>query len=338
MQRSLLHIIKAIGLSLTLAACHPIEEFPKNNIGDFDALWTAVDEHYCFFAEKDIDWQEIYNIYRPMVNDELSRTQLFELCSAMLNELKDGHTNLSSGFETSYYRDWWTEYPQNFDLRLIQESYFNFKYKQVGNVIYGMLPQNVGYIHIPSFSSGLSVGNIDWVLNDMMLANGLILDLRNNGGGNMSYAEEWARHFILEPVTAGYMIHKTGPAHDDFSAPYPIEFQPLTNKNIVWMKPVVILTNRSTFSAANYLVMVMKSLPQVIHAGAKTGGGSGMPFSQELPGGWSVRMSAVSVLDSQGRITDNGISPDEGCEISLDPTEALAGHDTMLDFAITLIK
>lgn len=338
MRKLLRHIIEVVVALTVMVACHPIEEFERDNEGDFEALWTAVDEHYCFFEEKDVDWREAHDRYRPMVNNRLSRTQLFEICANMLGELKDGHTNLSSGFETSYYRQWWSDYPQNFDLRLIQEHYFNFNYKQLGNVIYGMLPENVGYVYIPSFSTGLSASNIDWILSDLIMANGLIIDLRDNGGGNLSDAEAWARHFIMEPITAGYMRHKTGPGHDELSDPYPIEIKPLGSGNLVWMKPVVILTNRSTFSAANYLVMVMRSLPQVTHAGATTGGGSGMPLTLELPGGWAVRMSAVSILDAQGQVTESGIRPDEGCETDMDPVAASAGIDTMLEFAISLIR
>lgn len=318
-----------------LAACHPIEEFEQNNQGDFEALWTIVDEHYCFFAEKDIDWQAMHDKYALKVDQKLTRKQLFDVCATMLNELRDGHTNLTSAFETSYYRQWWSDYPQNFDLRIIQEQYFNFQYKQLGNVIYGMLPQNVGYVLIPSFSSGLGSGNIDYILGDLATANGLIIDLRNNGGGSMSYAEEWVRHFIVAKQRVGYMVHKTGPGHDDFDAPYPIDFEPLAPGNFVWVKPVVVLTNRSTFSAANYMVMCMRELPQVTHAGATTGGGAGMPMSYELPGGWRVRMSAVKVLDPQMRTTEFGIDPDEGCAIDMNPAD---GRDAMLDFAISLIK
>lgn len=323
---------------MTLCACHPIEDFGSGNRADFEALWTTIDEHYCFFSEKDIDWQHVHDRYAPMVTEGLSRRQLFDVCAAMIAELKDGHTNLSSGFATSYYRKWWSDYPQNFNARIVEENYLGFRYTQLGAVIYGTLPQNVGYVRIPSFSSGLSTGNINWILADLIRTNGLIIDLRDNGGGNMSNAEEWARHFITRPTTAGYMIHKTGPGHNDFSEPFPIEFKPLAGSDIVWVKPVVILTNRSTFSAANYLVMVMKNLPQVIHAGATTGGGSGMPLTMELPGGWSVRMSAVSVLDTAGQITEAGIEPDEGCEIDLDPALEALGRDSMLDFAITLIR
>lgn len=321
-----------------LTACHPIEEFENSKRGNFDALWTAVDEHYCFFAEKDVDWNAVYEKYSPLVNEDLTSPQFFSICADMLAELRDGHTNLSSGFQTSYYRKWWSDYAQNYDARIIEENYLGFEYKQLGNVVYGKLPQNVAYVHIPSFSSGLQNANIDWILSSLKSCNGLILDLRDNGGGSMQYAENWVRHFILEERTVGYMVHKTGPDHDAFDEPYPITFQPLSSENYVWIKPVVLLTNRSTFSAGNYLVMCMRSLPNVTHTGATTGGGSGMPISLGIPCGWSVRMSAVRVLDSEKQITESGISPKQEYIVNMDPEKALNGIDTMLDFAISLIN
>lgn len=62
-----------------------------------------------------------------------------------------------------------------------------------------------------------------------------------------------------------------------------------------------------------------------------------MPFSSELPCGWSVRFSACSVLDASSQTTEYGINPSDGCNVDLDPEEALKGHDTMLDFAINLL-
>lgn len=338
MHRQLLHIISATLVCGLTCACHPIEEFPDDRQGDFDALWTAIDEHYCFFAEKDVDWDAVYTKYAPLVSDDLSERQFFAICADMVNELRDGHTNVSSAFETSYYRKWWSDYPQNFNLRLIEENYLKFDYRQVGNVMYGVLPQNVGYVYIPSFNSSLGVSNIDWILAELNDCNGLIIDLRDNGGGSMAGAENWVRHFILEERTVGYLVHKTGTGHDDFDSPYPIKFAPLDGHNYAWIKPVVLLTNRSTFSAANYMVMCMRSLPNVTHAGATTGGGSGMPLTLEIPCGWSVRMSAVRVLDAEKRLTEEGIEPAPGCAVDLDPQLTLDGHDSMLDFAINLIK
>ena len=337
MQRLLPLIISCLLLLLT--GCHPIEEYEQNNEGDFIALWTSIDEHYCFFEEKGVDWEEVRSRYQPKVSNKMTRREFFRVCADMVNELKDGHTNLSSGFETSYYRKWWSDYPENYIERLIEENYFHFNYKQLGSVIYGILPEgNVGYIHISSFQTALGDGNIDWILADLALCNGLVIDVRNNGGGNMSNAETWARHFIRGKTRAGYMIHKTGPGHNDFSEPFEFSYEPVAAPHIVWEKPVVLLTNRSTFSAANFFTSVMRSQPQVIHCGATTGGGSGMPASYEMPGGWSIRMSAVSVLDSKGKITEPGIAPPRRYEVDMNMDDAFRGRDTMLDFAVSIIK
>ena len=97
-----------ISLLAALTACHPIEEFERDNKGDFDALWTSIDTHYCFFREKDVDWDEVRRQYEPKVSNGMTRREFFRVCADMVNELRDGHTNLSSGFETSYYRKWWS--------------------------------------------------------------------------------------------------------------------------------------------------------------------------------------------------------------------------------------
>ena len=48
-----------------------------------------------------------------------------------------------------------------------------------------------------------------------------------------------------------------------------------------------------------------------------------------------MRYSASQVSDPEGNLTEFGVEPTEGCAVDLDPVEALAGRDTMLDFAIT---
>lgn len=47
-----LDVILPLLLALLLSACHKIEEWDDNPRGNFEALWTIMDEHYCFFAEK----------------------------------------------------------------------------------------------------------------------------------------------------------------------------------------------------------------------------------------------------------------------------------------------
>ncbi len=335
-------IIYRIALLLTaavgLTACHDMEEYTDDPRGNFEALWSILDEHYCFFDSKNVDWDKVHDTYSRRISDRMTREELFIVCADMLAELRDGHVNLSAPFNTSYYRAWWSDYPQNFSKRLIEESYFNFNYRQSSGMMYGFLENNIGYIYYESFSSPVGEGNLDHALNFLSTANGLIIDVRDNGGGSLTNVETFVARFIDRPTLVGYISHKTGPGHNDFSEPYAITYRPAQEGRVRWAKPIVVLTNRSTFSAANNFAAVMKNLPGVTIVGSVTGGGSGVPFSSELPCGWGIRFSACSMLDALGESTEGGITPSEGCAVDLDPMDALSGRDTILEKAIEILN
>lgn len=322
-----------VALTLTVSACHNIEEYPQTRQGNFEQLWALFNEHYCFFEEKGIDWNAVHDKYAPRVAQCKTEQQLFDVCSDMLEELHDGHVNLSAWFNTYYYRKWWTDYPQNYDARVVRENYLYFNYDQLGGVSFAILPDNIGYIRIPSFDVGLGESNMDAIILKMKLCRGIIIDIRDNGGGAMTNTEVIARRFMTERTLAYSIMHKTGPGHNDFSEPYHVYFEPPTD-HLKWYRPVALLTNRSTFSAANAFTAIMKQLPQVTVIGGKTGGGAGMPLSYELPNGWGVRMSAAPLLDAAGNSTENGIDPSAGFAIDITDADIAAGRDPILDAAI----
>lgn len=332
-----LHIISILLAAVAFTSCHDIEEYDNNPRGNFDALWTILDEHYCFFKEKGVDWDEVYARYSPRVSNAMTREELFDLCAEMLGELRDGHTNLSTPFAASYYRKWWSDYPQNYDARVIEQYYLNFNYRSLGSITYALLPENIGYMHYSSFSSSIGAGNMDYILSYFKGAEGMIIDVRDNGGGNLTVVDKLVSQFIDQTITAGYICHKTGPGHDDFSRPFAYTIEPATG-HVRWLKPVVVLTNRSTFSAANNFVSIMKSRKNTAIVGDITGGGSGMPFSSELPCGWGIRFSASPVYDAQMNLTENGVEPSDNCHVDMNPAAEARGRDSIVDFAIALIK
>ena len=324
-------------LAVLMPGCHPgVDNWDNDPRGNFDALWATIDRHYCFLDEKGVDWDEVYARYSPRVTDRMTQEELFIVCSEMLDELRDGHVNLSSPYATSYYRAWWSDYPRNYDARLIEQYYLNFNYRSLGVFDYGFLSGNVGYLRCSSFSSGLGEGNLDYILSYFASAQGIIIDIRDNGGGSMTNVETLARRFVGERRVAGYISHKTGPGHSDFSTPRAYYITPIGEGHINWGKPVVVLTNRGTFSAANNFASVMKCVPGVTLVGAATGGGSGMPFSYEIPCGWGIRFSACSVLDAEGRSTESGVTPHVA--VDMDMEDAMGGIDTILETAIAVIN
>ena len=337
MNRIIFTLLCALILSC-MSSCHKVEEYANDPRGNFEALWTILDEHYCFFEEKGVDWDAVHDKYARRIGDEMTREELFIVCADMLDELRDGHVNLTAPFNTSYYRKWWSDYPQNFSQRLIEESYFNFNYRQSAGMLFGILRENIGYIYYGSFAAPIGEGNLDNVLYFLKNTQGLIIDVRDNGGGDLTNVRTIVARFLTEPRVVGYISHKTGPGHDAFSEPQEITYNPAAVGRIRWGKPVIVLTNRSTFSAANNFASVMKLLPGVRLVGATTGGGSGMPYSSELPNGWGVRFSACSMLDAERRSTESGVEPTEGCAVDMDPMDALTGKDTILEFAINLLQ
>lgn len=321
-----------------MTMCHPYDEWDDTAQGNFDALWTILDEHYCFFDEKEIDWNEIGNRYRKRIAPGITDKELFALCAEVIDELQDGHTNLISPFDISYYDNWWTDFPQDFDMRVLKEYYLGFDYKVASGIYYKIMPNNIGYIYYPSFSSTVGGGNLDWILAELALCDALIIDIRDNGGGQLTNIETFIQRFIHQPTLGGYISHKTGAGHSDFSDPYPFYYYPAESQRMTWHKPIALLINRSCFSAANNFAAIMKSLPNVTLIGAKTGGGGGLPFSAELPNGWSIRFSACPITDPTGAQIENGIDPSPGCEIHSSPEDFALGKDRILDFALDYLS
>ena len=321
---------------LIFTSCVDEVEYENSPEGNFEALWHIIDEHYCFFSYKQheygLDWNDIYNKYNVRAKKGISREQLFEVLTDMLAELRDGHVNLSTAFDYGRYWSWYEDYPSNFSDTL-QRRYLGIDYRIASGLSYTILDDNIGYVYYGSFQNAIGEGNLDEVISHLALCNGLIFDVRNNGGGNLTNAEKLAARFCNEKTLVGYEQHKTGKGHNDFSTMQEQYLNP--SSNMRWQKPTVVLTNRHVFSAANEFVKYMKCLPTVKIVGDKTGGGAGLPFSNTLPNGWVVRFSACPMYDNNRQSTEFGINPDYNvCQTDEDFAR---GKDTLIEFARKLL-
>lgn len=315
-------------LPFVLGGCIREDEYDNSPAGNFEALWKLIDEHYCYLDYKGIDWDSIYNVYSPQISDDMGDDALFEVLGNMLAELKDGHVNLYSAWNTARYWDWYLDYPRNYSEELI-EQYLGRGYRIGGGAKYTIFTDNIGYVSYPDFSAAIGDGNLDEMLLYLGMCNGLIIDVRNNGGGNLTTSSQLAARFTNERVLTGYIQHKTGPGHSDFSDPEPIYIDP--SDGVRWQKPVVVLTNRHSYSATNDFVNAMRCFSQVTLMGDRTGGGGGMPFSSELPNGWGVRFSASPTLDADGQHIEDGIDPD--IHVDMTNEDKAQGLDTIIEEA-----
>ena len=317
-----------------LTACIREEEYTNDPIGNFDQLWKIIDERYCFLDYKGIDWKKIGERKRKFIEPEMDDRDLFQVLSDMLCELQDGHVNLTSTDNQTHF-DCWLDSPRNFSEATIESNYYlGQNYQQTAGFKYKILNDKVGYIYYEKFSEGIDNNDLDRVFSYFSNCKGLIIDVRQNSGGNATNSAKIASRFTEKKILTGYICHKTGPGHNDFSEPYAIYLEPA--KGIRWQKKVAVLTNRHSYSATNDFVNHMRCLPNVTIVGDKTGGGSGMPFSSELPNGWTIRFSASPHFDKNMNHIEWGINPD--VKVDINYKDEANGFDTIIEEARKLLK
>lgn len=306
------HIICGLVVTLMLIACHTDEEmaYSTDPVENIEALWQIIDTRYCYVEEKGIDWNAIHDEYVAKAG-KLKRgdqVALFDLCASMLDSLRDGHVNLYSPFDRSYSTAWYDTYPANFSSSL-QAQYLK-DYRIAGSLYYCTIDHDsIGYVYYSSFSNSISAGNIAWVLSLFRDCKGLIIDVRNNGGGALTNAYLLSSPFFIEDKVIGYWNHKTGPGHHDFSELEELKSDAsLTGSK--WQRPVVVLSNRRCYSATNMFINIMRYADKALIVGGTTGGGGGMPLSYEIPCGWTVRFSSVRMYDAEKKDIEQGIEPD----------------------------
>jgi len=309
---------------------------PNTHEGNFQSLWSIIDTRYCYLDYKHINWDSVYTAYHQKLPSAITNIQFFDLMGSMLAELKDGHVNLYSDFDISRYWKWYQDYPSNFSSDLIYTTrYLGKNYRIAGGLNYGKIDNGrIGYIYYGSFSDVFSDGNMANALNSFSACHALIIDVRDNGGGSLEVSKQMASYFFTKETVTGYMRHKTGDGHTDFSAP--VEIVTPTHKTIQWLRPVVILTNRMSFSATNDFVNRMTQAPNATIIGDKTGGGGGLPLSSELPNGWLVRFSSSPMFNAAMENTEFGINPD--ISVALSAADQANGIDTIIERAIANVK
>lgn len=306
-----------------------IEQDPANQaVKNFDLLWQSVDEKYSFFAYKRIDWDSVYEVYRPRVQDGMPQQQLFDVMAEMLYVLRDGHVNLIAPFDVSRNWSWYLNYPENFDPSLLERRYLQDEYEITGPFINKKMG-DVGYIRYGSFMAGFSSSQMNYLIDKFKDCKGIIIDIRGNGGGSIALISKLASFFMQEEQLTGYVRYKDGPGHTDFTSFYPQQVEPAEK---VFPQPVVVLTNRSVYSAANAFASYMASLPHAVLIGDRTGGGGGAPYSGELMNGWRFRFSTTQMVNVNKKQIENGVPVD--IRQDLLPADQAQGIDSIIERAL----
>lgn len=306
----------------------------------FDELWRTFDENYSYFDYKGIDWNDVRTRYRPKFASDLSDDEFVDGLIEMLGELSDFHVEIMHPDGTWYGTDTqevelnYTSTPRNHYTR--DDS----GYQDIGNGViqHAWLQDSIAYIRIDTFGSGAfeNIGDqdIENIFASYENADGMIIDVRPNNGGNENIAANFASHFTDSEVTYGYTETRDGPAHDDFGPLDEKSLQPSGQNR--FDGPVACLIGQRCLSSAEWFTLMMRACPNVTLVGDTTRGGSGFPREFELANG--VRYTVprwIAYTEEFEGIEDFGIEPDSWIPADESFDE---DHDYVVEFALTLLS
>jgi carboxyl-terminal processing protease len=285
---------------------------PEKN---FETLWLTFEDHYAFFKLRNIDWKKTYEQYRPTVNKNTTDDELFDIFSKMLAPFQDNHINIiipskkqfKSTKPSTFVKEFPTDSLRNafwnmVDNTLMEKGFSKLKYagpkfndkklfvyttsKQYAYLRFNRCFVSQDADNKPDAEVASKI--LDSVFASFTHSKTLIIDVRDNIGGNDEFSFEVANRFAEKKSIA--MIKKTrNGGYEDYGTPETWYFEPKGNPN--FLKPVIVLTNDKTVSAADVFAMIMKELPKVEIIGENSRGIYSDMYGFELPNKWLVSLS-----------------------------------------------
>lgn len=303
---------------------------------DFEVLWADFDQTYPFFPLKGIDWDSVRTITAPAVGEAATEQAFFDLLAEALLRLEDAHVRLSAPFRTVAYRGWFEPFPHNFDLDVVTATHLVDGPHRApnGTMQYGRLSDEIGYVHIPSWGGSGHEADIEATLTALEGVRGLVVDSRDNGGGNDLNGRRVAGRFTDRRRLFRRIRFRDGPEHDDYTVPEDDFLEPAGTH---FDGPVILLTNRRVASSGEAFVLAMRVVPTVTVVGDTTGGASANPTFRTLPIGWEYTVSRWLVTTPEDEPFEGvGLAPDRAVWISEEDRER--GRDTIIDSAVAILE
>lgn len=268
-----------------------------------------------------------------MINDSISGDSLFKIIGELTLEMRDIHVYLSSSFGNYHYskKDNYHENPPVNTINYLSDIYLS----NTKCVFADIQQTNYAYLQIKSFTGdenlfSQAASSLDTIKN----RDGIVIDIRSNGGGNELNGRTVAGRFIKNDTIYKYTRVRDGPGWDDFTG-WRESILP-SDRYLGFEKPVILLTNRRVYSSAELFTLMMKTYQNLILVGDTTGGSSANPSEKKLPNGWIYRVSTWQAASVDFKlIEDNGIPPDHYVLMTENSIEE--GKDLILEKAIDLL-
>ena len=232
-------------------------------------------------------------------------------------------------------------------------------------IVSGLIEGNIPYIHISDFSLYDLMSYVEQGYEDPEIiatyeayesfknnvlkledVKGVIIDVRENGGGYLNDSFYLLGMLTDQPVQMGWSRHKCGLGRFDYSPWIPHTFSPGPEHRAI-DGPVVIIADLYSASMAEISTLIVKEMPNGCFIGERTFGAHGVingDFEANYSGTFGnangnhyAYLSTRIVKDLNGNILEGiGVTPD--IEMSYAQGTFKDGEDSWLSRAVDYIK
>lgn len=371
-------------LSLLLMACKknipsPINDQPAASFAQvFDEFWNELNVNYVYWDIDTTNWDAMYRQYKPAfgnlkIGDTADLSASIGYFKKMTGGLIDHHFSID--FTNAILRDsgifpagdQWKNSPD-----------FHFSYSYIGSdkryldsgyllgsdyingssltTLCGTIQSDILFFTCNQFllsaafqssDTGGAKPVLNYFFQRLAKPTGLkavVLDFRDNPGGDVNDLNFFAGQFISRPMHFGYTRNKSGNGRLDYTPWIDATISPAPGGSTVSL-PIYILADKYSQSMAEIMTMALRTLPQCRVIGETTFGATG-PFAAntlyddgpfEIPGFLSVTTSSVEFKYIDGNIYEGkGLPPDY--PVPFDIQAIYSGTDPQLIKALSLIE
>ncbi len=329
------------GIAMAFGSCKKmlLPSQPANTpTENFESLWKGFDQWYGLFETRQVNWDSLYTVYRPQVNDNLTNEQLYQVLCQLITPLNDIHVFLQPTsdhlprYESSvFFRN--NQKQEDFSINLVRQRYLPGLRIVDDHLQYGITADNIGYIHFREFDKPISYyqQQMGVIMEYLKNTKGMIVDIRDHAGGDDQVSRYISGWFAVQKKLFMTTRKRSGTGRNQFGPV--MEWYTDKQGSYQYNKPTKLLTTRWTASAGETFTWAMNTQAHIQQIGDTTAGGFTDVISRELPNGWLYFVGVGDYRNADGKSEEGkGVAP--GLLLRNSKLDIEAGNDRVLQEAL----
>lgn len=297
-------------------------------------LRRLIDQNYSYRDLRGIDWDALFAKRREKLENAKTPDDFAGRAGRMLAKAKDLHIWLT--VDEAVYGSYQRKVKPNYSLSQLADSVLQWR-EHNDIVATGRFGEGIGYILIKSWSRDREhqLKAAYEALDAFADAEGLIIDVRPNSGGDEMLAREFAGCFVTSPVVYSKHVYRLDGARGGFGKVHDRVLVPNPERTTFKGKVAVLMGPKNMSSCESFLLM-MKHVPGCKLVGGKSYGSSGNPKPHNLPNGVTVYLPSWKDMLPDGTLLEGkGVDPDIAVRAR---KRDLEENDPVLQRALLLLR